>query len=569
MTFQFESYIKAPVNNEGETELHVVVRSNILSRAKDLIKTGVDVDAKCYLLETPLHKAVQQDQKDMVKILLENGASINEKNMYNETPLHKAVRNGNLDIVYILMKNNARIDLKDIHDHTPLYLAGKLDSKDIFKLLTMRYAYLYQINISETIIHIAVRKCEQNLLQTFIENNLDIDRKDYFGRTPLHFAICGRNLTIIKILVENGANIHEKDKEGKSPLCYAAKLKLTKVSNLLIKYEIGKNKTSDTAMFHEAVSNDDAEMLELFINEETDLNQEYFCGLSLLHFAVARNLENIALFLLKHGADPNILDNEKLTFRFVFDLSFETVNVSKKQTPLHLALHHDGKIPKNHENLVHMLLNYGADPNALNYKNQSPLFLALQSLKGNARIVQLLLENGADPNIEDFDGKSPLISSIMKNYYETTKLLIQYGANINENENGPWFHIPIHCAIKYGCKKVLMLLIQNGANLDYKSSYGTTVLHAAIEERKMEMSTILVENSANVNVISDNWLTPLHYGVIMNCVDIVILLLQHGASLSLDVKGGHVVKLTPIEYSMRDRKLEVMKAIFSFTTISK
>ena len=118
-------------------------------------------------------------------------------------------------------------------------------------------------------------------------------------------------------------------------------------------------------------------------------------------------------------------------------------------------------------------------------------------------------------------------------------------------------------------QKVLMLIIQNGANLDHKSSYGTTVLHTAIEERKMGMATILIENGANVNVISDNWLTPLHYGVIMNSVDIVILLLQRGASLSLDVKGGHVGKLTPIEISLRDRKLEVMKAIFSFTTISK
>ena len=296
MTFQFESHINAIVNNEGETELHVVVKSNMIFRAKSLIETGVDVDAKCNQLETPLHKAVQQDRKDMVKILVENGASINERNKYNETPLHKAVRKDNLEIVYILIKNNARIDLKDTNDHTPLILAGKLDSKDIFKLLTMRYAYLYQINISETVIHIAVRKCDENLLQTFIENNLDINRKDYFGRMPLDFAICGRNLTIIKLLVENGANIHEKDKEGKSPLYYAAKLKLRKVSNLLIKYGIGKNKIFDSAMFHEAVSNDDAEMLELFINEETDLNQEYFCGLSLLHFAISRNLENIALF---------------------------------------------------------------------------------------------------------------------------------------------------------------------------------------------------------------------------------------------------------------------------------
>ena len=108
MTFPFESHINATVNNEGETELHVVVKRNMIFRAKSLIEAGADVDAKCNQLETPLHKAVQQDQKDMVKILLENGASINERNKYKETPLHKAVRNGNLDVVYIHSTPNIR-----------------------------------------------------------------------------------------------------------------------------------------------------------------------------------------------------------------------------------------------------------------------------------------------------------------------------------------------------------------------------------------------------------------------------------------------------------------------------
>ena len=60
MTFQYESNINTSINKKGETGLHVFAKQNLKSSAKNLIKAGANVNAKCNQLETPLHKAVQE-----------------------------------------------------------------------------------------------------------------------------------------------------------------------------------------------------------------------------------------------------------------------------------------------------------------------------------------------------------------------------------------------------------------------------------------------------------------------------------------------------------------------------
>jgi ankyrin repeat protein len=47
--------------------------------------------------------------------------------------------------------------------------------------------------------------------------------------------------------------------------------------------------------------------------------------------------------------------------------------------------------------LVELLLNSGADPNALNARGETPLLSALTAPRNNLKLIQLLLKAGADP----------------------------------------------------------------------------------------------------------------------------------------------------------------------------
>ena len=353
------------------------------------------------------------------------------------------------------------------------------------------------MNKSETVLHAAVRKNDVEFVKLFIDSKIvDIDATDNFGHTPLHIAIFGRNISILEILLKNGANIHEKDKNCKSPLQLSVQLKLKNISKLLIIHGAGKNETSDHNAFHEAVGNGNAEIVELLINEKSDMNCKSHNGIAMVHFAASKNYEMLCLVLLRNGADPNIRDNEMAT-------------------PIHVA-----------------------------------------AFFGYTYIVRILLEHGADPNAKESEGNTPLIFAVERNGYEIAKLLIEHGANLNGHEHLSGY-VPIHLAVAIANPKVLMLLIENGASIDYKSYDGKTALIFAIRNMKMEMAEFLIEHGANVNIICKYLATPLHYAMILNFEEFVVLLLRNGASLN----AKDLEKRTPIEESLMSKRMSFFKII--------
>lgn len=71
------------------------------------------------------------------------------------------------------------------------------------------------------------------------------------------------------------------------------------------------------------------------------------------------------------------------------------------------------------------LIQNGADLNALDYTENSPLFRAANG--GWADVVRLLLENGAKPDIDGYDGLKPIHVAARRNYSSIVKLLLEAG----------------------------------------------------------------------------------------------------------------------------------------------
>ena len=146
-------------------------------------------------------------------------------------------------------------------------------------------------------------------------------------------------------------------------------------------------------------------------------------------------------------------------------------------TPLHFAVR-NGDIE-----IVKMLLDRGADVDAINLYNVTPLHIAVESKK--VEIVELLLNHGACVNARNCNSSTPLLLAAKEDSEEIVKLLLKHGADVNSaytctSSEG---YTPLCLAVKGGHEKVVQLLLECGANVDAQDNDGKTVLHFAVNRR--------------------------------------------------------------------------------------
>ena len=63
--------------------------------------------------------------------------------------------------------------------------------------------------------------------------------------------------------------------------------------------------------------------------------------------------------------------------------------------------------------------------------------------------------------------------------YETAKLLIEHGANIDDHEN-LFGNVPLHLAVSIRHMRILRLIIENHPSIDFKALDGATALTFAV-----------------------------------------------------------------------------------------
>ena len=155
----------------------------------------------------------------------------------------------------------------------------------------------------------------------------------------------------------------------------------------------------------------------------------------------------------------------------------------------------DKAIKRGNTEDVKLFLNQGADPNKLNYYDETSIHWA--SYGGNTEIVKLLLKNGADPNKANKDGTTPL-HWVLRKYYdkpyvansEIVKLLLENGVDPN-NPDGLG-EPPLHMILKHGNKEILELFLENGADPNKCDKLGRTPLLVASFYKTLERNPLLM-----------------------------------------------------------------------------
>src|SRR5438093_7495109 len=150
---------------------------------------------------------------------------------------------------------------------------------------------------------------------------------------------------------------------------------------------------------------------------------------------------------------------------------------------------------------VKSLLAHGANANArttkeirnsstsVSFKGATPVFIAASV--GNAEIVRALVAGGADPFITTEKKTGPLqvatwggnpyardwTDEEKKNLFETTKLLVELGADVNAAGEHGW--TALHGAAYKGIDSAVQLLVEKGAKTEVFDEWGQTPLSIA------------------------------------------------------------------------------------------
>ncbi|KAL7294548.1 hypothetical protein TKK_0012075 [Trichogramma kaykai] len=281
---------------------------------------------------TPLHLAMSRNNKNLVKVLLRHGARPNVINKAGRTPLHQLLDRRDCDDELLELffeineanKQPVRIDVRDSNGNTPLHLAMKHanryaidllmrmsdaansaqkkeattvssrirksteDDDDQNNLAPARKLRKLDPNLADangtTILHVYSKNdCSQQLVELLPKQLLDINAQDELGNTPLHWALFGNyNKLLIELLLRSGADRNAANAQGQRPLHFICKRK-----------------------DHHYDPSDIHDMMEVFfeIDGEVEVDARDDRGLTPLQLAVANFRPDMVDILLDHGAD--------------------------------------------------------------------------------------------------------------------------------------------------------------------------------------------------------------------------------------------------------------------------
>lgn len=126
--------------------------------------------------------------------------------------------------------------------------------------------------------------------------------------------------------------------------------------------------------------------------------------------------------------------------------------------------------------------------------------LMMAILNQDHKLFNALLSHGAKVNYHNkLNGNSPLIEAC--SYRENDPIyaiqLIENGANVNDTSAIQFS--PLMAAAGCGNKSLVEYLLKYGANIDYRTDFGTTVLGESLLSWKYDVSLLLLENGADYN----------------------------------------------------------------------
>eukprot|EP00210_Caulerpa_lentillifera_P009480 g9040.t1 len=518
---------------------------------------GADIDVQNYYGKSALYVATDETLPDFVDILLARGANPNlQETELKWAALHKAAFHGNAAIVELLLKANAEVDLLTSDGDTPLHVAAWKGHAHIAKLLLDAGAGK---NIgrkdNQTPLFVATAYHNNEVAMVLIEAGCIINCMDRHGRTPLHNVGTYKDTQLASILLDYGADVLVQNNSGDTPLHLSALRGNLKMFGLFVRRgaDLWIRGWGGSTALHDAVSEGHLDIIHSILKttpSKHQLNLKDDVEMTALGCAITNDRLNIVQLLCKFGCNSHVTYRGSIKNCLLHWASFnrskkcleyflreKCLNVDTRNTLGTTALHVAAM--KGYIDIMHILINYGANITATTSDGDNSLHLAL--IEGKIEAVRFLLEKRIFPRVnvdqENNKGRTPLHIATERCNVDSTKLLINAGAQPFRKNNCNCG--PIHYAAKHGNTLIAKTLIsllnatQRVNLIQERTADGWTALHIATNQKHYDFVKFLLDRGATSNVCGPNGCTPLHIAIHADCTELLSLFHAKGTDLSI------------------------------------
>ena len=411
--------------------------------ARQLISAGLSVNSN-HNGEPLIYAAIAgngSSKEFYVDALVDRGANLNVINNDGYSPLGAHLKSGGGSLKYRFesyMKKGARLNDKDLSDfevYKTIFQCGLYEiGKTIPKAKLKQFANKTDEKTGLALLHFAAGGMQIGARGQDLQ---DMFKKDYLSNDGYP--------ALVKLLLECGADPNLKTSTGYSPASIALNYGHSEVYNILDKQSSGG-----------------ASKASRNINEPIG-----GMGTALFNACLLGDASEVKS-LLAAGADPNARS-------FV---NYPEDDLFRPGIPQQVGAF-----------LYQQSMASMMNPSFFHHMEYGITNLYYPAMNGDANIVHMLLEAGADPNAICLNGLFPLYIAAEIGSLPVVRELVSHGADVNKTT--PKGCTSILNAAEEGKIDVVRYLLDNGADPYIRSKAGQTAIDAAIKAGQMQVAQIM------------------------------------------------------------------------------
>ncbi|XP_071098478.1 serine/threonine-protein phosphatase 6 regulatory ankyrin repeat subunit A-like [Haliotis cracherodii] len=494
------------INSQGQHGSTAVMKAAV--RAKDvfdlLVSKGADLTLTDDYNDNVLHLACQGGNRSIVEHLLPL-FDINSRGQHGWTAVMRAALSAKKDTFDLLVSKGADLTLTDDYNNNVLHLSSKGGNRSIVEYLLPLFDINSRGQHSWTAVMGAAVCAKKDTFDLLVSKGADLKLTDDYKDTVLHLACESGNILIVEHLLPM-CDIDCRGYEGWTPVMKGAFSGKKDTLDLLLSKGANPSLTGDDndTLLHAASRGGNIDIVRHVIGD-FDINTRGGNGHTPLMRAVCGGHTDVVDFLVEHGADVNMVDNDG---DGLLHLACEAGNLKMVK---HVMSYSD----------INLRDNIGWTP------------LAMAAVEGNFAVFKYLKGLGADVTLTDRAGD------------DVYTLALQGGCRgiikeLGREEHSDKSITPWNKLMKSLVKSQMFYLktySQQSPDLVQTDRFGDSLLHLACRGGNKQCVEYLLP-SYDINVRGRYGWTQVMMAAVCGHEDVFQLLVSHKADLSLVSNTG-------------------------------